>query len=343
MAAKGRQQGLTVAVTGPTGDLGIALVDGLERSRRVKRIVGMARRPFDPSSRGWKKTEYRQGDVRDAAGVRDAMKGADVVVHLAFAIVGGGDSQAINVDGSRNVFEAAVDARAKRICYASSVAAYGFHKDNPAWLDEHVPTRGTPAHFYSRQKAEVERVLEDVLAGQTRTSAYVFRPCIVAGPKAQMLLEELPYIRLGEAVPDSVSRVVSWLPMLKPVIPDPGVRFQLVHEDDVASAFLAGALGKGEPGAYNLAASGTLAMSDLADALGWYSIPVPDLAVNVTAGAIARLPGAPEQLGWIQAMRGPVLMRTDRARKLLGWRPQHTSRQTLAALVQAYREESRVS
>src|SRR4051812_17320244 len=74
--------GLTVAVTGPTGDLGIALVSALERSRRVKKIVGMARRPFDPASQGWKKTEYRQGDVQDKKSVREAVKGADVVVHL---------------------------------------------------------------------------------------------------------------------------------------------------------------------------------------------------------------------------------------------------------------------
>ena len=59
-------QGLTVAVTGPTGDLGISVVDALERSRSVKRVVGMARRPFDPSDQGWKKTEYREGDVTDA-------------------------------------------------------------------------------------------------------------------------------------------------------------------------------------------------------------------------------------------------------------------------------------
>ena len=80
-------QGLTVAVTGPTGDLGIAVVNALERSRSVKRIVGMARRPFDPADEGWKKTEYREGDVTDAKSVRDLVKGADVVVHLAFAIL----------------------------------------------------------------------------------------------------------------------------------------------------------------------------------------------------------------------------------------------------------------
>src|SRR3954451_4028601 len=98
--------GLTVAVTGPTGDLGIAIVSALERSRGVKRIVGMARRPFDPTEEGWKKTEYRQGDVQDAKSVRDAVKGADVVVHLAFSIMGSGDlTRAINVDGSRRVFQ----------------------------------------------------------------------------------------------------------------------------------------------------------------------------------------------------------------------------------------------
>ena len=78
--------GLTVAVTGPTGDLGIAIVEALERERRAKKVVGMARRPFDPAELGWKKTEYTQGDVTDAKSVKTLVKGADVVIHLAFAI-----------------------------------------------------------------------------------------------------------------------------------------------------------------------------------------------------------------------------------------------------------------
>ena len=118
----------------------------------------MARRPFDPADVGWKKTEYRQGDVRDSDSVRDALKGADVVVHLAFAILTASDAtRAVNVDGSRTVFEATVASGAQRLCYASSVAAYGFHADNPDWLTEDVPPRGTREHFYSQQKAEVRR------------------------------------------------------------------------------------------------------------------------------------------------------------------------------------------
>src|SRR5829696_8205147 len=184
---------LTVAVTGPTGDLGIAIVNALERSRAVKRIVGMARRPFDPAQRRWKKTEYRQGDVTDAASVRELVKGADVVVHLAFATLSASDAtRELNVDGSKRVFEAAAKAGAMRICYASSVAAYGFHDDNPDWLTEEIPPRGSPEHPYSEQKAEVERVLGEVLMRHPSTVAYTYRPCIVAGPEARTMLEEIP-------------------------------------------------------------------------------------------------------------------------------------------------------
>ena len=332
--------GLTVTVTGPTGDLGVAIVSALERSRRVKRVVGMARRPFEPDVVGWKKTEYRQGDVQDPASVRDAVKGADVVVHLAFAILSASDAtHSINVEGSRTVFEEAAKAGAERICYASSVAAYGFHQENPDWLTEDIEPRGTPEHHYSAQKAEVESVLAQVLLRRTKTAAYVFRPCIVAGPRAQTLLEEIPYVRLSEAMPDAVVRLLGLMPMLRPVIPDPGTRFQLVHEDDVASAFVAGVAGKGAPGPYNLAGGGTLKMGDLAAALGWYTIPVPELAVEATAEVITRIPISPPQLAWIHSVRKEVLMKTDRARKELGWKPKYTGRRTLTELVAAHRAE----
>jgi UDP-glucose 4-epimerase len=333
--------GLTVAVTGPTGDLGIAIVNALERSRAVKRIVGMARRPFDPAEQGWKKAEYRQGDVTDAASVRDLVKGADVVVHLAFVILSASDAtRELNVEGSRRVFEQAAKAGAERICYASSVAAYGFHHDNPDWLTEDIPPRGSPEHPYSHQKAEVERVLAEVLLRRRKTVAYAFRPCIVAGPHARTMVQEIPYYRLGAAMPDAVARLLGTMPVLRPVIPDPGVRFQLVHEDDVASAFVAGVRGLGEPGPYNLAAGGTLTLADVADALGWYSVPVPRPLVDATAEVVTRLPLTPDSVAWVHSVRKPVLMKTDRARQQLRWRPKHTAKATLKEMVAAERAES---
>jgi UDP-glucose 4-epimerase len=139
-------------------------------------------------------------------------------------------------------------------------------------------------------------------------------------------------------MPDGVAGLLRSLPLLKPVIPDPGTRFQLVHEQDVARAFVAGVRGLGEPGPYNLAGSGTLTMSDLADALGWYSVPIPKLAVEATAEIATRLPLVPDSVAWLHSVRKPVLMKTERARKLLRWRPQHTARRTLEAMVNRYRE-----
>jgi UDP-glucose 4-epimerase len=334
-----RKPGLTVAVTGPTGELGQAVVGALERSREVTRILGMARSPFDPSRRGWKKFFYTRGDVLDGEAVAALVNGADVVVHLAFIIMGKAEeSRAVNLDGSRNVFQAATEAGAKRLIYASSVAAYGFHRDNPQPLTEDVPARGTASHYYSAQKAEVEALLADVLEGAA-TDAYVFRPCIVGGPEAPLLIDSLPYTQVSERLPGPVLALLDGVSILKPVLPDPGVPFQLVHHDDVATAMRAAVLGKGAPGVYNLAGPGQLTVRQLAEELGWYSIPVPELAVDVVAQMIGRLGFLPAQAQWISAFREPVIMDTSKARRELRWRPANDSLQTLRQTITASRLE----
>ena len=329
--------GLTVAVTGPTGEIGQAVVTALERSREVGRVLGMARRAFDPSKRGWKKVSYRRGDVLDRGAVADLVRDADVVVHLAFIIMGGPkESSAVNLEGSRNVFEAAVAAGAKRLVYASSVAAYGFHRENPQPLTEDVPARGSPGLYYSAQKAEVEALLSETLAGSS-TAAYVFRPCIVAGRGAPMLIDNLPYTQISERLPGPVVRLLDRLPTPKPVLPDPGVPFQLVHHDDVASAMRAAVLGRGAPGVYNLAGPGELTVAELAGELGWYSIPVPGVAVDGAAEIVGRLGFLPAQAMWVTAFREAVIMDTTKARRELRWRPKHDALDTLRETIAAAR------
>jgi UDP-glucose 4-epimerase len=328
---------LTVAVTGPTGEIGQAVVSALERSREVGSILGMARRPFDPAARGWRKVAYRQGDVLDREAVAELVENADVVVHLAFIIMGAAkESRAVNLDGSRNVFAAAAAAGAQRVVYTSSVAAYGFHRDNPQPLTEEVPARGTAAHDYSAQKAEVEALLHETIDG-TGTAAYILRPCIVAGPDAPLLIDSLPYTQLSERLPRAVLNLLDGVPILKPVLPDPGTPFQLVHHDDVASATRAAVLGRGTPGIYNLAGAGELTVSELARELGWYSIPVPELAVDAVAEMVARLGFLPAQAQWIAAFREPVIMDSTKARRELRWRPRHDALETLRATIQAAR------
>jgi nucleoside-diphosphate-sugar epimerase len=321
--------GLTVAVTGPTGEIGKPFIEALEKAPRseIDRIVGMARRPFDPADHGWKRTEYRRGDVLDRAAVDGLVADADVVVHLAFIVVrASSDTRDINVEGSRNVFEATVAAGAKRLVYASSVAAYGFPDDVDGPLTEDVPARPNQRLPYATHKAEVEAALTEALTGSD-TDAYVFRPCIVAGPQAPALVNAVPHLRLLRRLPGIVRPLA--------VLPDPGVPFQLVHHDDVALALRAGVLGRGAPGAYNLAGPGELRMRDLAAALGMRAVPVPHAAVEAAAHAVALSPWTPAEATWIEAVRRPVLMDTSKARRELRWRPRHDAHETLEQTVAA--------
>jgi nucleoside-diphosphate-sugar epimerase len=331
---------LTVAVTGPTGEIGKPFMAALQRAPEVGRIIGMARRPFDPIANGWDKAEYRPGDIRDPDAVAALVDGADVVVHLAFVIVDDdGEGPEINRVGSRTVFDAAVAAGVERLVYTSSVAAYGFSRDLPDLLTEDLPVRGTSRHPYSADKAEVEAELEAALEGSD-TAAYVFRPCIVAGPEATMLLDMIPLLAFGQKLPAPMRWALRRTPFLRPVLPDPGVRFQLVHHDDVAAAMTAAAIGVGEPGAYNLAGPGELTISDLAHELGWHAVSVPaapEIAVGAAAEALSHIPHVPQEATWIEAVRRPMLMDTARARQELRWMPHHDARETLRETIAAVR------
>src|SRR6476660_7990490 len=218
---------LTVAVTGPTGEIGKPLMSELERKAEVGSVVGMARRPFDPTEEGWAKVSYRRGDILDRGSLAALFDGADVAVHLAFAIFGSREeTRKVNLEGTRNVFEVAIKSGVKRLVYASSVAAYGFYPENPQPLTEDVPARGSEGFYDSRQKAELEEVLDELL-DDSEVEAYVFRPCVVAGPRATMLIEQtVDAVRVGDPVP-LLRKGVEKLPLVKPILPDPGVRLQL--------------------------------------------------------------------------------------------------------------------
>jgi nucleoside-diphosphate-sugar epimerase len=320
---------LTVAVTGPTGEIGLPLLEKLEGRPEVGEVRGMARRPFDPSAEGWEKVSYRRGDILDRGSLAALFDGADVAVHLAFAIFGGREeTRRVNLEGSRNVFEAAVAAGVRRLVYASSVAAYGFHADNPQPITEEVPARGSESFYYSAQKAELEAALSEAVAA-SEVDAYVFRPCIVAGPRATMLIRQVVNgARLGDPLP-RLRRGLGRLPLPAPVLPDSGIPIQLVHHDDVARALTAAIAGEGTPGAYNLAGEGEVGVAEIARAIGWRSVRVPRPAVGVGTAVARRLSFASMQLEWAPALSTPVVMDASKARRELGWEPRFDAPETL--------------
>jgi nucleoside-diphosphate-sugar epimerase len=335
LVGKSIQMGITVAVTGPTGELGVSAVTALEREPAVDKIVAMARRPCEPHTRGWVKTSYQQGDILDRGAVDALVAQADVVIHLAFLIMGSREeSTHVNLHGTRNVFETAVAAeRPRRLVYTSSVAAYGYHSDNPVPLTEDVLTRGSAEHYYSEQKAACEAALADVTKGSS-LGVYVLRPCIVAGPQVPALANAVRWKRLPGPM-RALAKVAKAVPVLKPVVPDPGFPLQLVHHDDVATAIAVAATAPVPPGAYNIAGTGEVSIADVAKALGGRSVRVPATAASAASAAISRLPVVPSAVEWLDVARTSVVMDTRKAQRHLGWRPTHSSAETLAALAQA--------
>jgi nucleoside-diphosphate-sugar epimerase len=306
---------LTVAVTGPTGTFGFGLIPLLQADERIQKIVGIARRPFDPNEHGWTKMEYRQGDVRDPDALEQAFAGADVVIHLAFMITGNAPREtirAINVDGTLNTFRAAAAAGAKRFVYASSVAAYGWHSDNPVPLTEDWPRRPAAHLFYGQEKAEIEALLHEEAEQHPQIGLYLLRPPIVLGPHAVGAKEILPgpLNDIGMRVAGLLTALPVPLPTVAPDLP-----VQFIHEEDVGQAFLLCAVGAGEPGDYNITGDGVLSGVEVAREVGLLPIPPP-------------------QAEWAEAISHPSIMDATKAKRDLGWRPKYSSldalRDTLA-------------
>ncbi|MGI9084770.1 MAG: NAD-dependent epimerase/dehydratase family protein [Aeromicrobium sp.] len=322
---------LSVAVTGPTGTFGLALMPLLQDDEKVARVIGIARRPFDPAERGWAKMAYRRGDVRDPEALQEAFAGADVVVHLAFLIIGGNKetTQAINVEGTLNAFRAAAEVGARRFVYASSIAAYGFHRDNPVGITEDWPTRPADRLFYAQEKAELEHLLQDEARRHPETDLYLLRPPIVLGPdavgaKAQLspgLLQVLQYLLSGIRRLRGVPAVVPDLPV------------QLIHQDDVAEALRLCVVAAGPPGAYNIAADDVVSSVDMLRELGFLPLAVPGKPVAAVARAIATLPFLPSGMQWVEALSHPAIMDTTKARTELGWSPKHSALESFRATI----------
>jgi len=331
-------QPLSVAVTGPTGTFGFGLIPLLEAEPRVGRIVGIARRPFDPLEHGWTKMKYRRGDVRDPSSLREGFSDMDVVVHLAFMITGNSPANTIreiNVTGTLNVFRAARQAGAKRFVYASSVAAYGFHPDNPVGMREDWPVRPADRLFYAREKAELEQLLWNEAGANQGPALYMVRPPIVLGPHATGAKQFLPspIERAGRGLVGAAGRL--GLP-----IPVPRAPVQFIHEDDVGQALLKCVLGAGPPGAYNIAGDGVLYGTDLMRELGFTPLTLPARALYAAARAassVPRVPLLPPAIEWVEALSHPAIMDTSKARRDLGWEPRYSA---LEALRDTLRQDS---
>src|SRR5918997_2516192 len=291
---------MRVVVVGATGNVGTSVLCALADDPEVESVLGLARRA--PGMR-FPKTEWGQVDVARAGDLADRFAGAGAVVHLAWLIQPGRDLDtlhAVNVEGSRRVFQATVDAGVPALVYASSVGAYAPGPKDRA-VDESWPTTGLETSTYARHKAEVERILDRIEEEAPALRVARLRPGLIFKRDAAT---EIRRLFAGPFLPSPLLRRE-----LIPVIPDlPGLAVQAVHADDIADAYRRVALDPEARGAYNVAAEPVLDVPELCRLLGARPVPAHAGLVRFLADMSWRMHLQPTPPGWLDmGLRVPLM------------------------------------
>jgi UDP-glucose 4-epimerase len=332
----GRLKGLTIAVTGASGNLGTALLRRLTApGTGVAEIRGLARRQ-PPDVPPYDTVRWHLADLGDPADGEGVLPGfldeVDAVVHLAWAMQPGrhpDDLHRVNVDGTRRVVRAAAAAGVAQFVHLSSLGAY-----TPTAIGQRVaedwPTTGIPTSQYSRDKSEAERVVREVLARHGDTTLTVVRPTLVLQPEVG---SEMGRYFLGPLLHGVVRRLPGPVARVLP-LPLPQLSVAFVHADDVADA-LARMLDRRAGGPFNLTAEPLMDADAIARALGTWRVPVPAFALRAALQAAFTAHLVPTEPGWLDvALRAPALDAT-RAHRQLDWTPIHRGDQVLAQFVAA--------
>ena len=174
---------MRVLVTGATGFTGGHLATTLaRRGYQVKALVRpRSRERFTTSSAAAAGVEAIAGDLSDRESVDRATAGAEVVYHIAatYREAGQPDSayRAVNVEGTRNVLEAALTAGARRVVHCSTGGVHGHIANPPATEDAPF----NPGDVYQETKLEAEKLAREF--GRTRgLDVVVARPIGIYGP-----------------------------------------------------------------------------------------------------------------------------------------------------------------
>lgn len=304
-----------VAVTGSSGFLGSHLIGLLEDSPRVASIVSLDR--VAPET-GQTKTKHfgvdlTRHNVEDQVAEILASENVDTVVHLAFH-----DSPSHRPDES-HYLESVGTMHALNACRRTQVAKfvlwsqtwlYGASPKNPAFLDERKPLCADASEAYFRDKMQAERdVLEFGHPGRGRLST-ILRTAPIVGPHIDNFVTR--YFRQP-----LVPSVLGFDPL-----------WQFLHEADAVAAFKR-AIDVDVAGVFNIAGEGVLPLSKAIRLVGRTKLPLVRPAARLGLGlswVVRRgaMPGA-----FVDYVQYSCVADTQRAKKLLGFYPLHTSREAI--------------
>lgn len=293
-----------ILITGAAGYVGSQLGERLSRQSDVFGV------DIRPGQGGFPVTVM---DIRDPA-LADLMREKAIthVVHLASVLQPGPDRARdydIDVNGTRNVLDACISAGVRHFTYTSSGAAYGYHPDNPAWIDESDALRGNVEFSYSDHKRQIEEMLADYRKGHPQLAQLVFRPGTILGANTNNLITNLFRKNRLLAVSGSASP------------------FVFIWDQDVINAIEFG-MERSSTGIYNMAGDGALSLEDIGRILGKPVVHVPAgvIAAALWVGNHLHLTSyGPEQVNFLRYR--PVLS-NRRLKEEFGYQPSKTSEDT---------------
>lgn len=298
-----------VLITGGGGFLGTHVAAALTARPEVDLVVSADVRP-GPAREGVVDVLL---DVTEAESIAPLLREhrIDTVVHLAAIVNPGHDvplEYRVDVIGTANVLAACTETGIRRIVVSSSGAAYGYHADNPEWIDETQPLRGNDDFPYSRHKRLVEEMLAACREEHPELEQVVFRIGTILGPTVRNQITSLWDGRRILRIAGSDSP------------------FVFVWVDDVASA-MARAATDGPVGIFNVAGTGRMTVPEIAARLGkpLTTVPAWALSAALRTGRMLRLTAhGPEKVPFLRFR--PVLS-NRRLIEQFGFTPARTTRE----------------
>ncbi|WP_431272925.1 SDR family oxidoreductase [Variovorax ureilyticus] len=306
-----------VLVTGADGFLGRTVVAALARLPDIQHVVALDVREV-PAERHLPGVVYVAQDVRTPEiGATLGEHAIDTVVHLASIVTPGRGSTrqfeySVDVLGTRNVLEACIANGVGHIVVSSSGAAYGYHADNPAWIDEGDALRGNQAFAYSHHK----RLVEEMLAAYR-----------VSHPALRQTVLRIGTI-LGENVHNQITALFEKPRIL--AIRGSDSPFVFIWDEDVTGCVVH-AITSGRDGCFNVAGDGALTLPQIASILHkpMRVLPASLLKIALTIGSQLGLTRyGPEQLDFLRYR--PVLS-NRRLKDEFGYVPRKTSLEAFLA------------
>ncbi|HLF05332.1 MAG TPA: NAD-dependent epimerase/dehydratase family protein, partial [Dehalococcoidia bacterium] len=245
------------------------------------------------------------------------------LVHLAFISRQGRSRREVrairqtNLKALHSVLNSCVRVNVGHVIYLSSHTVYGAHPDNPVPLNEDAPLRPLVTFPYGYDKFLADQVLRTFAEQHPNVRVTVLRPCVVLGPSAN----------------NDFARAFfrSWVPAVKGH--DPSLQF--LHEDDLVRV-MASIIRLGLPGVFNVAGEGVVTYREMAEIIQSKAVNLPPLLAYPVL-RLGRCLGIrrDSMSSWVDLVKYPIVLNTDRLEQATGYRPWHSSRDTLSAFAGA--------